>query len=71
MQPDHTNKTLNIATQAASSLKPIGSKWVLKTKRNLDGTILYKVRVAIRGYLQSDWGETCTNQQAGFTSTLA
>ena len=37
---------------------PIGSKWVFKTKRNPDGTIRYKVRFVIKGYMQSDWGET-------------
>ena len=36
----------------------IGSKWVFKTKRNPDGTIRYKVRLVIKGYMQSDWGET-------------
>ena len=38
--------------------RPIGSKWVFKTKRNPDGTIRYKVRLVIEGYMQSDWGET-------------
>ena len=40
------------------SSRPIGSKWVFKTKRNPNGTIRYKVRLVIKGYMQSDWGET-------------
>lgn len=52
------NKTLNILTQTASSTKPIGSKWVFRTKRNPDGIIRYKVRLVIKGYMQTNWGET-------------
>ena len=33
-------------------VKPIGSKWVYKAKLNPDGTKRYKVRLAIKGYLQ-------------------
>ena len=40
------------------SSTPIGSKWVFKTKRNPDGTIRHKVRLVIKGYMESDWGET-------------
>ena len=46
------------ATDSTRSSTPIGSKWVFKTKRNPDDTIRYKVRLVIKGYMQSDWGET-------------
>ena len=64
------NKTFNTATlereatgtgsssDSTRSSTPIGSKWVFKTKRNPDVTIRYKVRLVIKGYMQSDWGET-------------
>ena len=42
-------------------IKPIGSKWVYKTKLNPDGTTRYKVRLVIRGFQQApgiDFGET-------------
>jgi hypothetical protein len=39
-------------------VKPIGSKWVYKTKHNPDGTIRYKARLVIKGYEQTDFGET-------------
>jgi hypothetical protein len=40
---------------------PIDSKWVLRMKRNPDGTIRYKVRLVIRGFQQikgKDYDET-------------
>ena len=42
------NKTFT-PTDSISS-RPIGSKWVFKTKRNPDGTIRHKVRLVIKGY---------------------
>ena len=42
-------------------VKPIGSKWVYKTKRNPDGSTRYKLRLVIRGFQQVegiDYGET-------------
>ena len=38
--------------------KPIGSNWVFKTKTNPDGSVRHKARLMIKGYMQSDWGET-------------
>jgi len=32
--------------------KPIGCKWVYKTKTNPDGTLRYKARLVINGYKQ-------------------
>lgn len=43
------------------TVKPIGSKWVYKTKRNPDGSTRYKSRLVIRGFQQVsgiDYGET-------------
>jgi len=37
--------------------KPIGSKWVFKTKRNPDGSTRYKARLVIKRYEQMDYGE--------------
>ena len=34
-----------------SRTKPIGSKWVFKTKTNPDGSIRYKARLVIKGYM--------------------
>jgi len=39
-------------------VKPIGSNWVYKTKLNPDGTILNKACQVIKGYKQSNFGET-------------
>jgi len=32
--------------------KPIGCKWVYKTKHYSDGTLRYKVRLVVKGYEQ-------------------
>jgi hypothetical protein len=42
----------------STATKPIGSKWVFKTKRNPDGSTRYKARLVIEGYEQTDYGET-------------
>jgi hypothetical protein len=42
----------------STATKPIGSKWVFKTKRNPDGSTRYKARLVIKGYEQTDYGET-------------
>jgi hypothetical protein len=44
----------------ARNAKIIGCKWVFKTKMNPDGSKRYKARVVIKGYEQSDYGETYT-----------
>jgi hypothetical protein len=38
--------------------KAIGSKWVYKTKHNPDRSVRYKARLVIKGYEQTDFGET-------------
>jgi hypothetical protein len=38
--------------------KAIGCKWVYKTKVNADRTLRYKARLVIKGYEQTDFGET-------------
>ena len=55
--------TTGISTGVATDMrspenKPIGSKWVFKAKTNPDESIRHKVRLVIKGYMQSDWGET-------------
>ena len=35
----------------SSEKKPIGSKWVFKTKTNPDGSIRHKARLVIKGYM--------------------
>jgi len=39
-------------------IQPHGSKWVYKTKSNPDGSTWYKARLVIKGYEQTDFGET-------------
>jgi len=39
-------------------VKPIGSKWVYKTEHNPDRSTRYKARLVIKGYEQTDFGET-------------
>ena len=39
-------------------VKPIGSKWVYKTQHNPDGSTQYKAGLVIKGYKQTDFGET-------------
>ena len=46
------NTFTTIKSQEARQLgvKPIGSKWVYKTKHNPDGTVRYKARLVIKAY---------------------
>jgi len=53
-----TFTTINSRGARQLQVKPIGSKWVYKTKHNPDGTIWYKARVVFRGYEHPDCGET-------------
>ena len=39
-------------------VKPVGSRWVFKTKRNPNGSTQYKARLVIKGYEQTDFSET-------------
>ena len=43
------NSTFTPVTDT-NGMKPIGCRWVYKTKRNPNGTTRYKVRVVIKGY---------------------
>ena len=47
------NKTFAQVSNSTGRIpsRPIGSEWVFKTKRNPDGTIQYKVRLVIKGYM--------------------
>jgi len=65
MEEDSTSILLNNTFSALNSeearqlkVRPIGSKWVYKTKHNPDGSIWYKARLVIKGYEQTDFGET-------------
>jgi hypothetical protein len=49
--------------QVPFDIKPIGSKWVYRTKRNPDGMTRYKVRLVVKGWQQIqsvDYNETFT-----------
>jgi len=48
----NTFTTINSREARQLRVKPIGSKWVYKTKHNPDGTIQYKARLVIEGYEQ-------------------
>jgi len=54
----NTFTTINSREARQLRVKPIGSKWVYKTKHNPDGTIRYEPRLVIEGYEQTDFGET-------------
>jgi hypothetical protein len=55
---NNTFTTINSREARQLRVKPIGSKWVYKTKHNPDDTIRYKARLVIKGYEQTDFGET-------------
>jgi len=65
MEEERTSILLNNTFSALNSreawqlkVRPIGSKWVYKTKHNPAGSIWYKARLVIKGYEQMDHGET-------------
>jgi len=65
MEEEYTSILLNKTFTTVSSrearqlwVKPIGSKLVYKTKHNPDGTIRNKAHLVIKGYKQTDFGET-------------
>jgi hypothetical protein len=55
---NNTFTTVNSREARQLRVKPIGSKWVYKTKHNPDGTIRYQARLVIKGYEKKDFGET-------------
>ena len=55
---NNTFSTLNSREAWQLQVKPIGSKWVFKTKHNPDGSTLYKAWLVIKGYQKTDFGET-------------
>jgi hypothetical protein len=55
----NTFTTINFREAMQFRVKPIGSKWIYKTKHNPDGTIRYTARLVIQGSEQTDFGETC------------
>jgi hypothetical protein len=46
---NNTFSALNSCEARQLQVKPIGSKWVYKTKHNLDGSTRYKARLVIKG----------------------
>ena len=42
----------------ATDSQAISSKWVIKREHKLDGSIRYKARLVIRGFEQTEYGET-------------
>jgi hypothetical protein len=55
---NNTFSALNSREARQLQVKPIGSKWVYKTNHNPDGSTRYKARLVIKGYEQTDFGET-------------
>jgi len=65
MEEESTSILLNNTFSALNSwevwqlqVKPIGSKWVYKTKHNPDGSTRYEAPLVIKGHEQTDFGET-------------
>jgi len=55
---NNTFTTVNSREARQLRVKRIDSKWGYKMKHNPDGTILYKACLVIKGYEQTDFGET-------------
>jgi hypothetical protein len=55
---NNTFSALNSREARQLQVKPIGSKWVYKTKYNPDRSTQFKARLVIKGYEQTDFGET-------------
>jgi len=49
---------LNSQKARQLQVKPIGSKWVYRTRHNPDGSTWYKAWLVINGYKQADFSET-------------
>jgi hypothetical protein len=54
---NNTFSALNSQEAWQLRVKPIGSKWVLKTNHNTDRSTQYKARLVIKGYKQTAFGE--------------
>jgi len=55
---NNTFTTINSQEARELQVKPIGSKWVYKTKHNPDSTIRFKACLLIKDYEQTDFWET-------------
>jgi hypothetical protein len=55
---NNTFTTINTLEAWQLRVRPIGSKWVYKNEYNPDGTRQYKAHLVIKGYEQTDFGET-------------
>jgi hypothetical protein len=55
---NNTFSALNSREARQLGVKPICSEWVYKTKHNPDGSTRYKARLVIKGFEQTDFGET-------------
>jgi hypothetical protein len=58
IQLNNTFTTVHSREARQGRVKSIGSNGVYKTKQNPDGTIWYKAWLEIKGYKQTDFGET-------------
>ena len=47
---NNTFTTVNCKEAKQLLVKPVGSRWVFKAKRNPDGSTRYKARLVIKGY---------------------
>ena len=55
---NNTFSALNSWEARPLKVEPIGSKWVYQTKHNPDGSTRFIARLVIKGYEQTDFGET-------------
>jgi len=55
---NNTSTTVNSKEAKKLLVKPVGSRWVFKTKRNPNGSTHYKARLVIEGYEQTDFSKT-------------
>jgi len=60
IQLNNTLSALNSREARQLRVTPIGSKWVYKTKHNLDGSKRFKTRLVIKAYELTDCGDTFT-----------
>jgi len=55
---NNTYSALNSREARQLQVMSIGCKWVYKTKHNPDESTQYKAQLVIKGYEQTDFGET-------------